>query len=203
MKISNLLLSLLACLVSIGAFAQKNEIKIMYSPLSLQRVDNWGRDLDGLSGKYTGAFMLDYNRYMTSRIKLGVNIGYDNKKISGKSFGVIRNPHFPFDFIETFYDQSNKEGWLFFGPQLGYDYIQKDNFRLGSLVGISMVLINREDIITSETDIVNTIRTTETDTNFFFHVELLNFTWGRTNGLTGQLGYGHKGLVSLGYFFRW
>lgn len=116
MKISNLLLSLLTCLLSIGAFAQKNEIKVMYSPISLQRVDSWGRDLDGLSAKYTGAFMLDYNRYVKPRLKLGVNIACDQAKESGTKSEIGRNPHFPYDFIETFHDESNKEGWLSYRP---------------------------------------------------------------------------------------
>lgn len=83
-----------------------------------------------------------------------------------------------------------------FRPQLGFEYLQNDNFRLGSLVGVSVVFSNREDIFDFHND-------KESDTNLFFNAELINFTWGKTNGLTGQLGFGHKGLVSLGYFFRW
>ena len=191
-----LLYTLLISFISISTFAQKNEIKAMYSPVPFHRMDNWGKDLDGLSAKYTGTFMVDYNRYVKPRLKLGVNIAYDQEKVTGTKSHTIRNPHPPFDFITSTYHQSNKEGWLFFGPQVGYDYLQKDNFRLGSLVGVSMVLINREDVTDST-------RGKSIDANFFFHAEVINFTWGKTNGLTGQLGYGHKGLVSIGYFVRW
>jgi hypothetical protein len=68
---------------------------------------------------------------------------------------------------------------------------------MGSLVGVSMVLINRDD------EVKDAFTSKETEVNFFFHAEVVNFTWGRTHGLTGQLGYGHKGLVSVGYFVRW
>lgn len=197
MNMNRLFLPLLMCIVSIHLLAQKNEIKVMYSPISLQRMDGNGKDLDGLSAKYTGAFLIDYNRYISPRLKLGVNLTYDHAQVSGiKTDGYI-NPHPPYDWVSTTYKQSNKEGWLFFGPQLGYEYLQKDNFRMGSLVGVSLVLINRDDVVEgSSTD-------KETEVNFFFHAEVVNFTWGKNHGLTGQLGYGHKGLVSLGYFVRW
>lgn len=188
--------SLLFSLLSISAFAQKNEIKVMYSPVSLQRMDSWGRDFDDLSARYTGAFIIDYNRYLNPRLKLGVNVTYDQKIISGTKSTLSRNPNPPYDYITTTYKQSNKSGWLFFGPQLGYEYIQMENFCMGSLLGVSMVLINYEDKVAY-------MKTTETDINFLFHAEIINFTWGKTNGITGQLGCGHKGLVSLGYFFRW
>ena len=197
MKKYKSLFLLLISLISINLFAQKNEIKVMYSPLSLQRMDGWGKDLDGLDAKYMGTFMIDYNRYVKPRLKVGINVAYDHEKVTGTKTETIRNPHPPFDLITTTYKQSNKEGWLFFGPQVGYEYIQKDNFRMGSLVGVSMVLINRDD------EVKDAFTSKETEVNFFFHAEVVNFTWGKTHGLTGQLGYGHKGLVSVGYFVRW
>ena len=197
MKIYKCLTFLLFILMSLSTFAQKNEVKVMYSPLSLTRVDNWGRELDGLSENYTGAFMIDYNRYVKPRLKLGVNIAYDQEKVSGTKTGGYMNPNPPYDWITTTTKQINKEGWFFFGPQVGYEYIQKENFRMGSLVGVSMVLINKEDIVK------DAFTSKETDVNFFFHAEVINFTWGKNYGLTGQLGFGHKGLVSLGGFVRW
>ena len=80
---------------------------------------------------------------------------------------------------------------------MGYEYIQKENFRMGSLLGISMALINKEDIV--EDAFTNKY----TDVNFFFHAEVINFTWGKNYGLTGQLGFGHKGVASVGGFVRW
>ena len=57
--------------------------------------------------------------------------------------GGYKNPHPPYEWITTTTKQSNKEGWFFFGPQIGYDYVQKNNFRLGSLIGVSMVLLQQ------------------------------------------------------------
>ena len=191
--------------LSISIFAQKNEVKVMYSPMSLLQMDNWGRDLDGLNAKYTGVFMVEYNRYVEPRLKIGINIAYDHENVSGTKTGSYRNPHPPYDWITTTIKQTNKEGWFFFGPQVGYEYIQKENFRMGSLVGASMVLITTKDIVDpltgQESDKI--IREKDTKMNFFFHAEVVNFTWGNNYGLTGQMGFGHKGLVSVGGFVRW
>ena len=140
MKIQKRFCFLLFYLLSVVAFAQKNEVKVMYSPVSLHRMDNWGRDLDGLSAKYTGAFMIEYNRYIKPRLKLGVNIVYDHEKVSGTKTDGYINPHPPYEWITTKIKQTNKEGWFFFSPQVGYEYIQKENFRMGSLLGLSMAL---------------------------------------------------------------
>lgn len=141
--------------------------------------------------------MIDYNRYIKPRLKLGVNIAYDQVKASGTKTGGYISPHPPYDWITTTTTQTNKEGWFIFGPQMGYEYIQKENFRMGSLLGISMALINKEDIV--EDAFTNKY----TDVNFFFHAEVINFTWGKNYGLTGQLGFGHKGVASVGGFVRW
>ena len=205
MKIQKRFCFLLFYLLSVVAFAQKNEVKVMYSPVSLLRVDNWGRDFDGLNAKYTGAFMIEYNHYVKPRLKLGINIAYDNEKISGEKSETFKNPRPPYEWITTKIKQTNKEGWFFFGPQVGYEYIQKENFRLGSLVGLSMVLISTEDIVDpltgQESDSI--INEKDTKINLFFHAEVINFTWGKNYGLTGQVGFGHKGLVSLGGFVKW
>ena len=196
---------LLFSFLSISIFAQKNEVKVMYSPVSLLRIDNWGRDLDGLSANYTGAFMIDYNRYLKPRLKIGVNLVYDHENVSGTKTGGFMNPNPPYDWITTTIKQTNKEGWFFFGPQVGYEYIQKEKFRMGSLVGVSMVLITTRDTVDPITgnNSYTIIDDKETKMNFFFHAEVLNFTWGKNYGLTGQLGFGHKGLVSFGGFVRW
>lgn len=188
---------LLFILLSLSTFAQKNEVKVMYSPVSLHQMDDWGRELDGLNAKYSGAFMLDYNRYLKPRFKVGINITYDHKKLSGTKTDGYINPHPPYDWISTTIKQTNKESWFFFGPQVGYEYLQKENFRMGSLVGVSLVLKNNDNTVEEQ------FRDKWTDINFFFHAEVINFTWGTNYGLTGQLGYGHKGLISVGGFVRW
>jgi hypothetical protein len=197
MKANRFLLTLLISGLSIFVAAQKSEIKLMYSPLSLIQIGDMGSNLDNLTSNYTGAFMIDYNRYLKPRLKLGINVTYDQGQVSGTTTDTYIRQEPPYDIITTTYKDTHKDRCLFFGPQISYEYIQKDNFRMGSLVSLSMVLVNWEGTRDSR------IMTKGTDITVFFHAELINFTLGNRMGLTGQLGYGHKGIVSLGYFCRW
>jgi hypothetical protein len=197
MKANRFLLTFFICGLSLFVAAQKSEIKLMYSPLSLIQTGEMGSNLDNLTSNYTGAFMIDYNRYLKPRIKIGINVTYDQGQVSGTTTQTYRRQEPPYDIITTIYHDAEKDSYLFFGPQISIEYIQKDNFHLGSLVGLSMVLYNWEGTRDSR------IMTKGTDVNVFFHAELINFTLGNRIGLTGQLGYGQKGIVSLGFFCRW
>lgn len=197
MKATRFLLTLLISGLSIFVDAQQSEIKMMYSPLSLIQIGDMGSNLDNLKSNYTGAIMIDYNRYLTPRLKLGINVTYDQGKVSGTTTDTYIRQEPPYDIITTTYHDTQEECDLFFGPQISYEYIQNDNFRMGSLLGLSMVLYNWEGTRDSR------IMSKGTDIVVFFHAELINFTLGNRMGLTGQLGFGHKGIASLGYFCRW
>jgi len=197
MKANRFFIALLISGLSIYAAAQKSEIKLMYSPLSLIQIGDMGSNLEDPTSNYTGAFIMDYNRYLKPRLKLGINVTYEQGRVSGTTTDSYIRQEPPYDIITFTYHDTDEERHLFFGPQLSYEYIQKDNFRMGSLVGLSMVLNNW--VGTRDSQIM--IKTT--DITVFFHAELINFTWGNKMGLTGQLGYGHKGIVSLGFFSRW
>jgi hypothetical protein len=195
---------LLVIVLAHTATAQKSELKIMYSPISLLKMDTWdsgsGAAIPNLLEEninYSGAFIIDYNYCVSKRLKVGGNITYDYRKTdkSGTYSYPLPWPNNDQSVTENIRDIT-KDYWLMFGPQLGYDYIRNEKFSLGSLVGLSFVW-NTEKINGS---IINS-KTSQLD--FFFHVEALNFLWGKKHGLTGQLGFGHKGLVSLGYFFKW
>lgn len=197
MNTDKFFLTLLISGLSIYVAAQKSEIKFMYSPLSLIQISDMGSNLDNLTSNYTGSFMIDYNRYLKPRLKLGINVTYEQGRVSGTTTDSYALQDPPYGIITTTYHDTDEERHLFLGPQISYEYIQKDNFRMGSLVGLSMVLVNWESTRDSR------IMTKGTDITVFFHAELINFTWGNRMGLTGQLGYGHKGIVSLGYFCKW
>lgn len=197
MKADRTFLTIIISLLSIFVSAQKSEIKLMYSSLSLIQISDMGSNLEDPTSNYTGAFMIDYNRYVKPRLKLGINVTYEQGRVSGTTTDSYIRQEPPYDIITFTYHDTDEERHLFFGPQISYDYIQKDNFRMGSLAGLSLVFVNWEGTRDSR------IMTRGTDLAVFFHAELLNFTLGNRMGLTGQLGYGHKGIVSLGYFCRW
>ena len=192
---------LLALMLPIAALAQKHELKIMYAPLSLTTLD----DMTSHTNPYQtdksrpGAWMLDYNYPLNDRFKIGFNITYDRFRTEGtQSYGTggYPNQDGTWSNAETKpFNYTTREFNLFVGPQISMDYLRQEKFRMGCGAGVSLVFIKNQfksPLVTNK----------ETDINFMGHVELLNFTWGKTNGLTGQVGFGHKGLFSLGYFVR-
>lgn len=194
---------LLLVVLTHASTAQKNELKVMYSPISLLRMDTWDSGSGVIVGttleeevNHLGAFIVDYNYRISKKLKLGGNIIYDYRKTDRTSTSSYSQPWPNNDNVTTTNSRDiTKDYYLMFGPQLGYDYIRKEKFSLGSLVGLSFVW-NTE----KTTGIINS-KTSQLD--FFFHVEAINFSWGKKHGLTGQFGFGHKGLVSVGYFVRW
>ena len=192
---------LLALLLPIANFAQKHELKIMYAPISLTTLDDMISNTNPFQTDKSrpGAWMLEYNYPLNDRFKIGFNITYDRFRTEGtQSYGTGGYPNqdgtWP-DSETTNFNYTKRESNLFLGPQISMDYLRLEKFCMGCGAGISLVIAKNQfksPVVTNK----------ETDINFMGHLELLNFTWGKTNGLTGQVGIGHKGLFSLGYFVR-
>lgn len=192
---------LLALMMPIAALAQKHELKVMYTPLSLTTLD----DMTSHTNPYQtdnsrpGAWMLDYNYPLNDRFKIGFNIAYDRFRTEGtQSYSTGGYPNLNGNWPDSktkYFNYTTREYNLFLGPQISMDYLRLEKFRMGCGAGVSLVFIKNQFKSTVVTD-------KETKVNFMGHVELLNFTWGKTNGLTGQVGLGHKGLFSIGYFVR-
>lgn len=183
-------------LFTINLNAQKNTFKISYSPIQLLKMDKeWIHSHNYENSNYSGAFTIDYHRFFNQNLHIGVSVTYETASYDGTLSGQYQPPY-P-DHNKTYsysYVLSQEIRYFYIGPQVGYYYINKDNFRLGS--GISIVLLHNTSIDTLEFHKNKTSKI-----NFFGHVELISFTLGKTHGLTGQLGFGHKGLFSLGYFY--
>lgn len=189
------LLPLIILALSINCLAQKNTLKVHYSPLPFLKVDKeWLHTNTYENSKYSGAFTLDYYRNIHNALNIGFTIGYESSSSEGEISGYYQ-PTYPNHnnghAIE--YESAEKKRYLYFGPQICYYYLRKDNFKLGS--GISIVLLTNNTTQTLEFH-----ETESKSLDVFTHIELLSFNWGKTNGLTGQLGFGHKGIFSLGYF---
>ncbi|MGV8827004.1 MAG: hypothetical protein ACWA6U_01680 [Breznakibacter sp.] len=192
---------LLALLLPIAAFPQKHELKIMYSPISLTTLDDMISNTNPFQTDKSspGAWMLEYNYPLNDRFKIGFNITYDRFRTEGtqsyNSSGYPNQDETWSTSETTYFNYTKRESNLFLGPQISMDYLHMEKFRMGCGAGVSMVFVKNQfksPVVTNK----------ETDINFMGHLELLNFTWGKTNGLTGQVGFGHKGLFSLGYFVR-
>ncbi len=192
---------LLALLLPIAALAQKHELKIMYTPLSLTTLDDMTSHTNPFQTDKSrpGAWMLEYNYPLNDRFKIGFNITYDRFRTEGtQSYSTGGYPNqdgtWP-DSKTKYFNYTTREYNLFLGPQISMEYLRLEKFRMGCGAGVSLVFIKNQFKSSVVTD-------KKTKVNFMGHVELLNFTWGKTNGLTGQVGFGHKGLFSIGYFVR-
>lgn len=193
-KIATLLL--LLCSVVVVAQEKKHELKAMYSPFPLMKQSNW---FNGDSHKNkNNLFMLEYNYFYKDRWKIGVALsyekGYENRTLIHTKGGLTIeeiNRGYPATITHFYY----KNYYWSFTPQIGYEYLKTDNFRMGCALGLSLIYnceTTEGDILVGETKKIDV----------FGHVEFLNFTWGKTHGLTGQIGLGVKGLVSIGYFVK-
>ncbi len=183
-------------IIALHLNAQKNTLQLTYSPVPLLKMDKeWLHSHNYDNSNYSGAFTIDYYRTINKHLKIGLSATYEtasyDKTISGQYQPPYPNHN---NIISTTYTVDEKYRYFYFGPQLSYNYINTDKFKLGS--GISLVLLHNTSITTIE---FHEDKSSKIDA--FAHLELLSFTWGKTNGLTGQLGFGHKGLFSLGYFF--
>ncbi|WP_430812511.1 MULTISPECIES: outer membrane beta-barrel protein [unclassified Carboxylicivirga] len=190
---------LLACVTSC-LYGQQNELKVQYSPIPLSRIDSGGGiymgDTKSSDTSHSGNFGVEYNRYLNDWFKLGVSFNYETHKVKNLN-ETNYTPQWP-NNDNTITERTNdlaKYQWFFVGPQAGVDYLRRDKFRLGSLVGVSLMYEHSE--------YEGSLNGEANEVDFFFHVEVLNFTLGKKHGLSGQAGFGHKGIVSLGYFFRW
>jgi len=193
-KMKKTIVLIFALLSSNMLYSQKHEFKLSHSIISLMRVDQkWARSNYYDDYSFSGSFFIDYNYYLKPKLYIGTALGYEagKKEVNIKhSYSTGLNSR-----VSDEYNQVDKDRYIYVAPQIGYNYINNDKFRLGSAIGLSLVF-NRQ--ITEIDDQVNEYN----DVDAFFQIEVLSFTWGRTNGLTGQLGFGHKGVLSLGYFIN-
>ncbi len=178
---------------SLTAFSQdkKHLIKVMYSPFSMMQQAKWLNN--DIYHDKSGTFTIEYNYFFKDRWKLGACISYEQG--NDLCFGTYeyRIDDYHSKMIEEQYNRNNY--WWSFTPQIGYEYFRTDNFRMGSAIGVSFIY-NRKSVNNKW------FLDKEYALDVWGHIELVNFTWGKTHGLTGQVGFGMKGVVSIGYFVK-
>lgn len=188
MKKISLLVALF--IVSASSIAQKEEISVTYSPVSLYRVEKWDYGSYEGQSKYfvLGAINLEYNRYLNDWLKLGINIMYDKAVTEG----INTYYYLPYEQGSNEY-RSTKCAFVI-APQIDFEYLRNPKLKLysGLNIGYANEKINSEGGLNHSVDI----------DGITFHINLLGFRWGEKQGLTGNLGAGYKGLINLGYFIR-
>ncbi|MCU4176753.1 hypothetical protein [Carboxylicivirga sp. N1Y90] len=170
--------------LSVSAIAQKKEISFSYSPLSAYRLGHVTQEgLNETNHFVLGAINFDYYSYLNSWLKVGVNVMYDYEKEEGT-------------FNSYYYQTDNYEltnsVWVI-APQVDFEYLHNPAFKLSSGLSLGYTTVNSS----ASTSV---IKDHAMKNGFIFHINLISFRWGRTRGLCGYMGLGHKGFLGLGYF---
>ncbi|WP_430816844.1 hypothetical protein [Carboxylicivirga sp. RSCT41] len=174
--------------------AQKDEISVTYSPLSLYRLEKWveGTGNDQHNYKVLGAFNLNYYRYINSWLKLGVNVMYDYASVEGSGSPYYYTPYSVSSLANLTY-KSSKHAFVV-APQIDFEYLNHPKFKLSS--GMSLGYANENFTTTGG------INTNVDIDGVTVHFNFVSFRWGQKHGLCGSLGAGYKGILNVGYFVR-
>ncbi|WP_439185178.1 hypothetical protein [Carboxylicivirga taeanensis] len=184
------LLLLLFCCAFLRTEAQTTELSLTYSPLSLYQLEKLvDGSFEGQSKYFVlGAFNMEYSSYLNNWLKLGINLMYD-KTVSEGSIPFyysplsVKNPEY----------RSTKSAFII-APVLDFEYLRHPKFKLSSglSIGYGYERIRNEGGLNQSMNI----------NGLTFQINLLGFRWGQQQGLTGNIGFGYKGAINLGYFIR-
>lgn len=188
---------LLAAIVSLclsNVYGQTHEVSFSYSPLSAYQLE---KIVDGKVPGQTkyfvlGALHVDYYRYLNDWLKIGVNVMYDRAYAEGSvySYG------YGYGYSNSIKgdDYSSSKSMFIVAPQVDFEYLRNPNFKLSSGIAIGYGIERVDNGASYSGEVVTN--------GIPLHLNLVGFRWGRKSGLTGNLGIGYKGLISLGYFLR-
>lgn len=185
---------ILVAIVLLGAFnsyCQKYEWSVSYSPLSIYGIEKM---IDGKvpgQSKYfvLGAINADYYTYLNIWLKLGVNVMYDRAFVEGAGYRYGYGYGYGNEF-----EYSASKSALVFSPQIDFEYLRHPKFRMSSGIAVGYAM----ERFSNKAHISGDFRADGVTA----HLNLISFRWGQKSGLTGNLGVGYKGLLSLGYFVR-
>jgi len=179
------------CLSIFCTKAQKQELSVSYSPLSIYRLEKIIEGKESYEDNYhvLGAFNLNYLYHFNGWFKAGVNIMYDRASKDGIANNYI---------LETMNDPAlitrvTKQAFVL-APELDFQYLNHPKFKLSSSlsIGYAFEFFEQQGYYNSNYGIEG----------LTYHLNLIGFKWGQKHGLTGQLGFGYKGAINLGYFIR-
>ncbi|MBS2097583.1 hypothetical protein [Carboxylicivirga linearis] len=179
------------CLSILGVKAQKQELSVSYSPLSIYRFEKIFEGTEAYEDNYhvLGAFNLNYLYHFNSWFKAGVNIMYDRASKDGiSSYYTLETMDDP-----AFKTRVTKQAFIL-APEFDFQYLNHPKLKLSSSlsVGYAFEFFEQEGYYNSNYGMEG----------LTYHLNLIGFKWGQKHGLTGQIGFGYKGALNLGYFIR-
>lgn len=193
----NLLIALVFVCMAQLSFSQEhyNEISINYGLATTDDVSTsfgtifedivYGMfgDSTQFSNSSTGVFLFTYQHQFSKIISAGPVFGYEvletDVTFKDEALGTIKHNTFTLA-IEGRVDYLNKE---YFGMYLGAG------------VGATLIKVKSSSGDTDASDV-------EPNSHFNFHVTALGFRFGKQFGGTAELGYGYRGIMNLGFYYR-
>ena len=140
-----------------------------------------GSDTKLENQKSVGELRLSYAYYPIEKLSVGASASFLQTTSDAVSGGVTTG-----DYSSTY---------LTFAAEGTYTYLSRRNIRLYGLLGAGISNMNSK---------YTTGRSSESDgTNYFnFHVSPIGVTFGKQFGGTAEIGFGYRGVFSLGVYYR-
>ena len=142
-----------------------------------------GSDTKLENQKMIGEFRLGYAYYPIERVSIGATVSLLQTISDAVSNGTTTG-----DFSSTY---------LTFAGESSVTYFSRRNFRLYGLLGAGITNMNSK--YSADATAGND---TDGTTFFNFHVSPIGVTFGNQFGGTAEFGFGYRGIVSLGVYYR-
>lgn len=196
-NLKNLLIVILFLCISHVGLSQEhfNEVSVNYGMATTDDISStFGTvfedivyEMFGDSMQYgnssTGVFLFTYQHQFSKIISAGPVFGYEllETDVTKNDVTIAKIKHNSYTIaIEARVDYLNKE---MFGMYLGLGF------------GATMISTSSSSDGTDVSDI-------ESDSHFNFHITALGFRVGKQFGATAELGYGYRGLLNGGLYYR-
>jgi len=176
--------------------AQKHEIGFSYSPFSFYGFEKFVDDAISNEGSYRfiGALNFDYYYYVKPRLKIGISAMHDKATEEGHATPKNNRSNYPVYQQNTKRDYKATKSTYVIAPQIEYEYVKTNRFALcsGLSIGYAHETYTDKDFLSYDVFV----------DGLTYHINLLGFKWGNKYGLSGNCGYGYKGLINIGCFIR-
>ena len=169
--------------VSVGFGApSSNHIADLFFTVAKDMITGLAGGDSGLENKRSvGEFRAGYAYYPTERMSVGATVSILQTAADAVRSGTSSGEY--------------STRYLTFAAEGTYNYLTREKFRLYGLIGAGVTNLNARYTVQgqNESDNANV---------FNFHLSPIGAAFGRQFGGTAEVGFGYRGIVSLGLFYK-
>ena len=144
-----------------------------------------GYTKETLNQKNSGMWSIGYKHHFSNRFSLGADVGLLK---SSKDFKFTKG-------AESYLVQ-RKSSFLLFMPTAQYNYLNKEKVQLYGNVGAGVLSYSVDETKSDDTSY------SEKFTSFAFQVNPIGLRVGKQFAGFAELGFGYKGIIGLGFSYR-